>query len=196
MPLRFASEPKNATLLIRQGLNRLSTRESPLSGRAIDLSALQLTRPHAVYDLRADAVAAGGRLASASASGVRYLIEGGGNAIAAAEVHIDGTGNATLLANLNYGPYVAATARALTQIATLPAVSLGSYEVRLLRFSAIFLMTLWLKSNPEGTDIIYPLAPAPKGLQAEHPYSEDEFLTVIVPLAQERAAKNRSPAIP
>lgn len=186
MPLHFATEPKNGTALVQNALNKLATRPSPLSGRALDFNALQVQPPHAVYDLRADAIANGGGLASAKASGFRYLVETGGANIAAAEVLADAGGNATLLANVNYGPYVEATARALAQVATLSAVGAGSYEVRLLRFSAIALMALWLKPDSGGADIIYPLAPAPDGLQAERAYSVDEFLQAIVPLAQKR----------
>lgn len=193
MSLHFATEPKNGTALVQKGLNRLSTRTSPLSGRAVDFSALQVQQPHAVYDLRADAVARGGGLASASASSFRYLVQAGGANIAAAEVLADATGTATLLANLNYGPYVEATARALAQVATLTSVSAGSYEVRLLRFSAIALMALWLKPDSGGADIIYPLAPAPEGLQAEQQYSADDFMKAIRPLAQKRAAASKVP---
>ncbi len=189
MPLHFATEPKNGTLLVQKGLDKLSTRASPLSGSAVNFSALQVQQPHAVYDLRADAVANGGGLASASASGIRYLVRDGGANIAAAEVLADATGTATLLANLNYGRYVEATARALEQVATLAPVKAGSYEVRLLRFSAIALMALWLKPDSGGADIIYPLAPAPDGLQAEQPYSADDFLKAILPLARKRSAK-------
>jgi hypothetical protein len=189
MPLQFAAEPRNGALLVNEGLNKLSARKNPLSGRAVNFSALQVNQPHAVYDLHADAVAAGGGLASASASGFRYLVVGGGANVAAAEVQVDGTGTATLLTNLNYGPYVEATARALTQVAALPPVSAGAYEVRLLRFSAIALMALWLKPDSGGADIIYPLAPAPTGLQAEQPYSTGDFVTAILPLAQQRAGK-------
>jgi hypothetical protein len=190
MPLHFATEPpKNGTLLVQQGLHKLSTRKSLLSERAVDFTTLQVQQPHAVYDLHADAVASGGGLTSATASGFRYLIEGGGAGIAAAEVLADATGAATLLANINYGPYVAATARALTQVATLAPVSAGSYEVRLLRFSAIALMALWLKPDSGGADIVYPLAPAPGGLRAEQPYSPDDFMKAILPLAQDRARK-------
>jgi hypothetical protein len=65
-------------------------------------------------------------------------------------------------------------------------VGAASYEVRLLRFSAIALMALWLKPDSGAADIIYPLAPAPDGLQAERAYAVDEFLAAIVPLAQKR----------
>ena len=186
MPLHFATEPKNGTALVQKALSKLGTRPSPLSERAVDFNALQVQQPHAVYDLRADAIAHGDGLASAKASGFRYLIGTGGTTVAAAEVLADANGNATLLANVNHGPYVEATARALAQVATLSAVGAGSYEVRLLRFSAIGLMALWLKPDAGGADIIYPLAPAPDGLQAERAYSVDEFLQAIVPLAQKR----------
>jgi hypothetical protein len=186
MPLHFATEPKNGTALVQKALSKLATRPSPLSERAVDFNALQVQQPHAVYDLRADAIAHGDGLASAKASGFRYLIGTGGTTVAAAEVLADANGNATLLANVNHGPYVEATARALARVATLSAVGAGSYEVRLLRFSAIGLMALWLKPDAWGADIIYPLAPAPDGLQAERAYSADEFLQAIVPLAQKR----------
>jgi hypothetical protein len=186
MPLHFATEPKNGTALVQKALSKLATRPSPLSERAVDFNALQVQQPHAVYDLRADAIAHGDGLASAKASGFRYLIGTGGTTVAAAEVLADANGNATLLANVNHGPYVEATARALAQVATLSAVGAGSYEVRLLRFSAIGLMALWLKADAGGADIIYPLAPAPDGLQAERAYSVDEFLQAIIPLAQKR----------
>jgi hypothetical protein len=186
MPLHFATEPKNGTALVQKALSKLATRPSPLSERAVDFNALQVQQPHAVYDLRADAIAHGDGLASAKASGFRYLIGTGGANVAAAEVLADASGNATVLANINYGPYVEATTRSLAQVATLSAVGAGSYEVRLLRFSAIALMALWLKPDAGGADIIYPLAPAPDGLQAERAYSVDEFLQAIVPLAQKR----------
>jgi hypothetical protein len=150
MPLHFATEPKNGTALVQKALGKLATRPSPLSERAVDFNALQVQQPHAVYDLRADAIAHGDGLASAKASGFRYLIGTVGTTVAAAEVLADANGNATLLANVNHGPYVEATARALAQVATLSAVGAGSYEVRLLRFSAIGLMALWLKPDAGG----------------------------------------------
>jgi hypothetical protein len=195
MPLHFAAEPTNGSSLVHRGLGQVATRTSPLSERGVDFAALQLSPPHAVYDLRADAVAKGGGLASATATGFRYLISGGGVNMAAGEVHTDATGAATLLANINYGPYVEATAKALTQVANLPAVSAGSFEVRLLRFSAIALLALWLKPDSGGADILYPLDPAPAPLQAESAYSAADFFKAILPLAQKRAEK-KGPSVP
>jgi hypothetical protein len=199
MSLRFATEPKNGTALVQKGLNKLAKRSSPLGSTgaaAVDFSALQVNSPHAVYDLRADLVASGGGLASAHATGFRYLIQGGGTHVAAAEVTADATGAATLVTHMNYGPYVQATADALTKVAALAAVSAGSYEVRLLRCSAISLMALWLKSDAGGADIIFPLPPAPPGLLAEQSYSANDFIKAILPLAQKRSAKKQPGSLP
>jgi hypothetical protein len=196
MPLRFAIEPQDGSELVRAGLNRLAARRSHVSMRAVDFSAVQLKPPHAIYDLRADEIANGAGLASAHATGFRYLVEAPSGTVAAAEVHADASGRATLLANVNYGPFVAATARALDQLAKLNQVRAGSYEVRLLRFSAILLMAIWLKSDTGDPDIIYPLAPAPDVLQADKPCSADDFLKAIMPVAKARAAKKASPAVP
>ncbi|MGA3071181.1 MAG: hypothetical protein ABSD43_13290 [Terracidiphilus sp.] len=195
MPIHFAAEPINGIALVQKGLGKVATRTSPLSGLGVDFNALELSPPHAVYDLRADAVAAGGGLASAKATGFRYLVRGGGANIAAGEVLADASGAASLLANINYGPFVEATAHALTEVAKLPAVSAGSFEVRLLRFSAIALLALWLKSDSGGADIVYPLSPAPPPLQAENPYSAADFIQAILPLARQRAER-RGPSVP
>jgi len=196
MPLHFAPPPANGSTLVHAGLNRLSTRTSPLSGTVVDFSALQLSQPHAVYDLRVAAVVAGRGLASATQTGFRYLVTGGDVAIAAAEVHAGTDGTATLLANINYGPYVEATAQALRQVAALPSVATAPYEVRLLRSAPIYLIALWLKPDSGTGDIIYPVAPAPPGLQAGQPYAEADFIRAILPLAEKRAAESDPRRVP
>ena len=196
MPVHFAAPPANGTTLVEAGLNRLSTRPSPLSGTAVNFSALQVSQPHAVYDLRPGGIVYGGGLASATLTGFRYLVAGGGTTVAAAEVQVSSDGVATLLANINYGPYVEATAQALTQVAALPAVGAASYEVRLLRSSPIYLIALWLKPDSGTGDIIYPLAPAPPGLQAGQPYTAADFIKAILPLAQKRVEKKDPATVP
>jgi hypothetical protein len=191
MPLRFAADPANGTSLVQTGLRRLGARPNYLSRTVSDFSSLQLADRHPVYDLRAEAVAGGGGLETATLSGVRYLVQDGSSPVAAAEVSLDGAGSATVLANLSYGPYVEATALALAEIATLDAVAAGSYEVRLLRFAAIYLMALWLRPDSGGADIIDPLAPAPPGLNAGQVYSPADLLQIIRPLAQERVTTGR-----
>jgi hypothetical protein len=87
-------------------------------------------------------------------------------------------------------------AHALATAARLAPVAQNSYEARLLRFSAIDLMAVWLKPDSGGSDIIYPLAPAPSGLQAEQPYSEEAFFKIVRALAENRAAKKEPGSVP
>jgi hypothetical protein len=196
MPLRFATEPANGTELVRNGLDKLSIRPTTPLGEGVDIGSLTVSAPHAVYDLRADAVADGGGLASAVFTGYWYLVQSGDTPVAAAEVHADDTGTATLLATINYGPFVAATARALTQVESLPPVSSGQYEVRLLRFSAAAVMAVWLVPDSGGGDIVYPLPPTPTGVEAERPYSAGEFTEAVLPVARRRAAAIGQTTVP
>jgi hypothetical protein len=196
MPIRFAPEPRNASSIVRAGLDRLAVRESPLKIPQEAFSTLAMDSFHAVYDLRADEVAKGGGLETAHPTGFRYLVRSANAAIAAAEVHTDASGQASLLANLNYGPYVDATARAFNDLTATEPVRSGSYEARLLRFSAIYLVAIWLKADPPGSDIIYPLAPAPADLQAGRAYSVADFLRAIRPIAQKRTAATGKDPVP
>jgi hypothetical protein len=195
MPIRFATGPSNGTTLVHGSLQRLAMRKSPLSDMGVDVQSLAIQTPHAVYDLHADEIAAGKSLASAHAAGFRYLVGPQATPVAAAEVVTEGLGTARAVANINYGPFVASSARALQQIENLSAARTGSYEVRLLRFSAIPVVALWLKSDAGGEDIVYPLAPAPAALQAEKAYKPEEFLAAIMPIAKARA-QSHGPMVP
>ena len=46
MTLHFATEPRNGSALVQQGMHKLSKRPNPLSGRAVDFSALEIGRAH------------------------------------------------------------------------------------------------------------------------------------------------------
>jgi hypothetical protein len=180
MALRFAAEPKNGTTLVQNSLQRLAKAKNPLSERGLTAGSLAVQPPHAVYDLRADEVAAGKGLAAAHPAGFRYLIGPQEAPVAAAEVIADASSTAKLVTNVNYGPFVAASAHALQKAGKLSEAHAGNYEVRLLRFTAIAALALWLKSDAGGADILYPLAPVPAPLQAEKPYTEQEFLAAIM----------------
>lgn len=194
MALQFAPESESSTAVVRAALERLVERKNPLGLASDALGTLEVVTPHSVYDLRADEVANGGGLETAHAAGTRYLVTAAGGPLAAAEVHTGASGQ-PLLANLNYGPYVAATARAFDSLTSLASVGQYSYEVRLLRFSAIYLVAIWLKAQGTGTDLIYAVPPAPSELQTERPYSVEDFLAAIRPLAKKRAT-NKGSSIP
>lgn len=224
MQLRFAPEPENGPTLVRAGLSRILRRPKGLPQvlSATKLADVQVKQAHPVYDLHADEIANGRGLDSAHPTGFRYLVYASNASVAAAEVQMDSAGKATLLSNVNFGPFVEGTARALGQLAGVgeleaiskrpfgrlkllilrvlkralkPALGSESYEVRLLRFSAIGVMALWLRSDATGRDIVYPLAPTPDILQAGKRYSPAGFLAAIRPLAKTRAGRE-GPLIP
>jgi hypothetical protein len=196
MSLHFDTGPQDGIEMVRSGLRRLADRKSPLNLGRAGFDALAIASRHPVYDLRADEIAHGGGLETAHPTGLRYLITNAGAAVAAAEVYTDATGKASLLANLNYGPFVGASAQAFADLANLPAVRSGEYEVRLLRFSAIFVVAVWLKAAAGTADIIYPLAPAPSALRVGTPYTTEGFLAAIRPLAQQRVGKQDPTKLP
>jgi hypothetical protein len=196
MSIRFAPEPQNGSAIVRAGLDRVATRQRPGVPARQTIGATTIESPHAVYDLRADEISNGGGLETAHLTGFRYLIKSTGTAVAAAEVPTDASGKASILANVNYGPYVAASAQALEELSDPAASPAGSYEARLLRFSAIYLVAVWLKADGGGSDIVYPLAPAPGGIQAGRRYTVPEFLEAITPLAKNRTAKTSGAPLP
>lgn len=195
MPLRSAAEPRNGTALVQERLRRIGQRKNPLSEKGVDLTSQPVQPPHAIFDLRADEIAAGKGLASAHATGFHYRIGPAGSPVAAAEVHADETGAAQLVVNVNYGLFVEAAARAVDLVASLPEAKSGSYEVRLLRFSAIGLMAVWLKSDAGGADVLYPISPAPPALQAGKAYTAEELIAAIMPMARQRA-ESRGQLVP
>jgi len=196
MPLNYDIGPQDGPMVVRSGLQRLATRKNQPNLDIADMAAVSVGAPHAIYDFRADEIARGGGFETARATGFRYLVIKAGAPIAAAEVHLGGAGKPSLLTSLNYGPYVAATAGTLANLAGSEETKTNVYEVRFLRFSAIYVAALWLKSATGGADIIVPLAPAPRGLEAGKHYSAEDFLAAIRPLAQQRVDKADSTKVP
>ena len=112
------------------------------------------------------------------------------------EVHADANGSAALLANINYGPFVAASSTALARASQLFSATTGSFEARILRISALSLMAPWLKSDSGTGDVLYPLAPAPSGINAAQNYTAEEFMKAILPLARHRMAESDPRMVP
>ncbi len=185
MPLRFISDTPATQSLVQAGLQRLAQRgvAAPQPMRGLNLQSAQLKTPHPVYDLRADAVASGGGLETAQNSGLRYIVTSPTGSLAA-EVRADGDA----VSSINSGPFVDATTQALNALQSMAAVAAGSYEARLLRCSALATLAIWLKSDRDSNDLIYPLSPAPPFLPAGVTYTPAEFLTALRPHARAIAA--------
>jgi hypothetical protein len=189
MTFRYAEEQEEAHDLVTRFVSGIAGRRHTLAARVTDLDALQLAHPHRVYDLRADALASGDGLESAQLSGTRYMVSNGGDTFAAAELRRRDGNGPWFVASLNYGHFVADTLRALAALAVDPSASTSDYEARLLRSSALYLVALWLHSDGDGEDVLYPLAPAPGAIEAERSYDAASFVGLVRPLAQESTAQ-------
>lgn len=190
MAMYFSSSPKNGEQLVQNGLVRVVARglAAPAHLRQINLNSAKIRDAHAVYDLGLDAIRAGADLTATKRSAVRYIVDDANKPIVAAEVLVDGNERATLLANLNSGPFVASSAQALSDLARSAEVKAGSFEVRLLRVAPLAVMAVWLKSDTAEPDIIYPIVPAPSYLKAGRLYSASDFLAALRPAAAARLA--------
>lgn len=178
MTLRPAELSDSALETIRDGVARLADRPE-YRDRALGAARaepLELVAPHDVYTLGLDALAEGTGLGAAQPVGRRVLIMRAQEPVATAELDDpDGAGGLTA----TEGPFTEATAKAISEVESWPAVVEGDYELRVLRLPALYFMALWLKDRSDGDDLIVPLAPAPVGIEAGRSYDEEELLGVL-----------------
>lgn len=198
MPLRSAGEPVGGERVLAEALRRHSPRAA-MGGRAdpvtpfLKRSEATVGVPHPVYDLLLDDLTSGGTLSTARCRAWRYLLFEGPAAVGLAEVASDVSGNALNVSALNSGPFVSATEDGIRQAESLPEVSKGSFELRVLRVSALYVLALWLKDQRGSNDLLIPLAPAPPYLTAGHAYQPDEFLDHLRRAAASRSNFDSSP---
>jgi hypothetical protein len=133
---------------------------------------LDVSTPHQVFTMGLDDITGAGGLDRAQAAGWRYLVEDGGQPIASAETTVaqDGTEE---VAQINEGPFAAATDKAVKIIRKLPKLQARGYELRLLRIPAVYLMALWLHSAEE--DLLVPLEPSPIGKEGKAVPAQEFF---------------------
>ena len=86
---------------------------------------------------------------------------------------------------------MAVTATAIAAAQALPQVGLGSFELRLLRIPALYVMALWLHTPAAIGELLLPLAPTPIGT-AGVPSPVGDLVPVLS--SQARAAIARRPA--
>ena len=132
-----------------------------------------------MHNIGLDALVAHRSLADSPTTGWRYLVQTHAGTVASSEVAADASGQPTVFAQLNEGPFVESTARSLVEVAGIPAVKSGNYEVRMLKIPALYVIALWLKDLGGDADLVVPLEPAPDFLEADRAYLEDEFLGVL-----------------
>jgi hypothetical protein len=190
MAIRTLTPPTQALDLVREALVRIINQKgvgpSPLAGLSLD--QLCAGAPQLVYDGSLRAIANRGGLDQVRFSGYRYLLFKDNQAIAAAEVAVGPTGGVSEVSGINFGPFVIGTVTAIQQAEVLPTVGERSYELRLLRIAAMYVMAIWLKGDPGTGDILIPLSPAPDYLTPGKAYSPTEFFEILQPKATARLA--------
>jgi hypothetical protein len=198
MPIEYPKPPAEADKAAADGVLDVHRAEARARVRARSLRAIgddgrRLAFPHAVFNLGLDDLAKPGALANAPMTAWRYLVEEAGAAVASAEVGVDAKGAVRGLDHVNEGPFVKATAAAQKAAAKLPQVRAGRVEARLVRIPALYVMALWLKDLDGDDDVVIPMAPAPPYLEANRPYTQQEFLKALAGPARERGKFSNAP---
>jgi hypothetical protein len=188
MPLHVRNPPQRASEILNEGLESLlSTPNSSLRTwhEAGDPHATQLdaASPHLVYFVGLNDLVEGRILSAAQPTSWRYILLDQENVHAAAEVAIDAAGEVVGFSHLDRGPFVESTIAGIDFAERLEA-SLGvDYELRLLSAPSVYFVGLWLHG---ADDLLVPLAPAPRGLEPEHAYTEDEMVIALTELIEQR----------
>jgi hypothetical protein len=198
MGIRYATPPAGTEEFATTGLTEVihtAAMKTP-GGAALAMTPaeqINLASGHPVYNLGLDALAARRPLAEASQTAWRYLVDTGGAAVVSTEVSVDAAGQPIAFAQVNEGPFVAATARALDQVEQRTEVATGNYEIRLLKVPALYVVALWLKDLEGDRDLVIPLDPAPPYLEPGRAYTEAEFLEILGEPARQRLQFDDSP---
>ncbi|MEV0566772.1 hypothetical protein [Dactylosporangium sp. NPDC050588] len=193
MPLHLPDPPSGAHDHVKSRLHTLAAHgglhTKALRGARAD--QLDLSTPHQVFTLGADDIAAGGGLDRAEPAGWRYLVESAGQVVASAETMPapDGTQR---FANVNEGPFVDATDKAMKVVRKLPKLEAAGFELRLLRVPSLYLTALWLHSPAE--DLLVPLQPSPIGKEGKS-MSAAEFLSDLAEYARSRPSLPPPPPV-
>jgi hypothetical protein len=144
---------------------------------------LQVARPHPLFTASLPAFVQGEILSTARWSAWQYLILSGESAVASAELRIAEDGS-LVFAALHDGPQPAELVAAIARAEQMPAVIAGHYELRILRAPALSIVALWLHGGAD--DLLFPLAPAPGGVDTDRVYSESELVDALHPLMESR----------
>lgn len=183
--LHSTPEPHNADVTLAKALTQLyRATETHASLRQLKPDETRYVAHHAVYDLAADAVAAGGRLDQARRTGSRYLLMVNGQLSAAIEIETDQQGAAAgEFKSINQGPFVEGTEKAIRLAES--ASGDQHYDFSLLRLPPLKLWILWLKPvDTSQAARFYVIEPAPTAFHADISYDEDDLFKIMRPMAQ------------
>jgi hypothetical protein len=186
MSLRVPDPPYASVAALHNSLKALAERgqfgaRPQRKARGEQLSA---TLPHQVFVLGL-ADAADGAIDRAKPTGWRYLLEADEEVVASGETRLEADGGHTF-AQINQGPFVRGTVRALAAAEEAANTHEHEVEFAVLHVPALYLMSVWLRPNGgelAGSTFI-PIAPAPAGFEPDQVYTAEAFSTRVTELAR------------
>lgn len=184
--LQSTQEPRDGASVVAQALEQLHT---PAAGqpdlRSLNPIAIQRGWHHAVYDLDAKTLAAGGNLEPTQRKTSRYLLRDASSLRGAIEIATDPKGASALdFMSLNQGPFVQGTAAAISVAEAELDDEICTFSV--LRISPLKVWLLRVKPNdPSQALRFYAIAPVPSSLHSDRRYFEDDLLAVLQPMARD-----------
>jgi hypothetical protein len=203
MPIKTPEPPPEAVEAVRTTLERRSEGRGGITEMARPTRrrrrepATAIAAPHQVFNVGLIELADGlDLLTAAKPTGWRFLVEDQAEPIGTAEVHERTLKDAplrdplgTTTAQLTTGPLGQALADAIHAAESLPEVQELSFELRLLRAPALYLMSVWLHGS---RDLFVPLAPAPAPLEANRSYGSPDFAAKLQLMAREALIAQQS----
>lgn len=194
MPLHLPTPPPGGLELVRSTLTGLLPTPSP-SARALTVGDeaaaghdLTAAAPHLVYFVGLDDVAQGRIILAAQPTCWRYVLLGGDEARAAAQLIVGDDGQVAGFSHVERGPFVQSTVAAVALAEQIEATRGGDYELRLLSVPSLYLVALWMHGVQD--DLLVPLAPAPGGVETEGVYTEEQLFSALLELIERRAGTN------
>ncbi|WP_329320758.1 hypothetical protein [Streptomyces sp. NBC_01262] len=187
MPLQVPPAPAPALRSVLAALSSPSAvREARTPSLRSSAGPLVAEHPLPVHVLEPPSPAAGavaGRgLPGARLTGWRFHIRAGERVAAAGETVR--TADGWTFSHFCEGPYLMSTERALRQADALAA----AYQPHLLSVPGLYMLTLWLHSDPTAdaataqpaaADLLIPLAPAPPGIAAHRMHRLSDLVPVL-----------------
>jgi hypothetical protein len=198
MSINMPTPPKESVQALVSTLQKLPS--GPGGGRAAlsleDDRSLEssISYPHKVYNLGLKDIAGGKGIEAAHFVSWRYLISQGARGTAAAEVNCDEK-QKNQFSQLNQGAFAGGTLEEIRRVVDDPEFEKGSYELRVLRVPALYVIALWLADQQNHNDALIPIPPTNEALKPSQVYTPKQFIAVLRQPAQQKLDFDSSPRL-